>query len=62
VACRAAATIGVRLAGVDLLVDDEGRPVAVLEVNTAPGLHWHVLVAGEPYDVFSEVLGRLGDG
>jgi cyanophycin synthetase len=60
VARGAAAAIGVRLAGVDLLVDDDGRPVVVLEVNTAPGLHWHLLVAGEPFDVFSEVLSRLG--
>jgi cyanophycin synthetase len=58
----AASAVGIYLAGVDVLVDDSGRLVALLEVNTAPGLHWHQLVATEPYDVFSAVLTRLDGG
>jgi hypothetical protein len=59
VAVRAAAALGVHLAGVDVVVDAAGRPEVVLEVNTAPGLHWHQLVEADPYDVFVEVLKRL---
>jgi cyanophycin synthetase len=62
VAIRAAAAVGVQLAGVDLVIDADGEPVAVLEVNTGPGLHWHVLVDGPPYDPFAAVLAELEGG
>jgi cyanophycin synthetase len=43
---RAAAVLGVRLAGVDVITTDPSRPLletggAILEVNTHPGLHHH---------------------
>ena len=38
------------------MIDDGGEPLAVLEVNGAPGLHWHTLVTGEPFDPFVAVL------
>ncbi len=59
IASLAAEAVGVRLAGVDLVLDDTGAVAAVLEVNTTPGLHWHSLVNGEPYDVFVEVMRRV---
>ena len=55
----AADAIGVQLAGVDLVIDPDGAPVGVLEVNTGPGLHWHVLVEGEPFDPFAAILNEL---
>ncbi len=44
-ACAAAA-LGVRLAGVDIITEDPGVPLGeshgiILEVNTSPGHHWH---------------------
>jgi D-alanine-D-alanine ligase-like ATP-grasp enzyme len=49
-ASRAARAIGVRLAGVDVVAPDLGRPLAesggvILEVNGTPGLHHHYHVA-----------------
>jgi cyanophycin synthetase len=49
---RAAAALGVRLAGVDVITTDIERPLTetggvVNEVNTTPGLHWHYLVAAD---------------
>lgn len=49
-AARAAATVGLRLAGVDVVITDPGASLAaaggvVLEVNANPGLHYHYLVA-----------------
>jgi D-alanine-D-alanine ligase-like ATP-grasp enzyme len=46
----AAAAMGLRLAGVDLITLDPGRPLAeahgaILEVNGTPGLHYHYQVA-----------------
>jgi cyanophycin synthetase len=45
-AARAAAAVGVRLAGVDVITRDPGTALrrsggAVLEVNATPGLHYH---------------------
>jgi cyanophycin synthetase len=47
---RAAATLGLRLAGVDLISSDPGRSLAasggaIVEVNGTPGLHYHYLVS-----------------
>lgn len=56
VAVRSANVLGVRVAGVDLVIDEDDQPRAVLEVNTAPGLHWHELVVGEPFDAFSAIM------
>lgn len=49
-AARAVRVLGVRLAGVDLIAMDPSRSLkegqgAILEVNAAPGLHHHYLVA-----------------
>jgi cyanophycin synthetase len=49
-AARAASVVGLRLAGVDLITPDAGRPLAetggaVIEVNADPGLHHHYQVA-----------------
>lgn len=49
-ATRAVEAIGVKLAGVDLITTDPGRPLresggAILEVNGTPGLHYHYGVA-----------------
>ena len=55
-AIRVASTVGLAVAGVDLVVAPDGSPSGVIEVNTAPGLHWHVLVSGEAYDPFNAVL------
>lgn len=46
---RAAAAVGLRLAGVDLITPDPSRSLAdaggaILEVNGTPGLHYHYLV------------------
>lgn len=58
-AVQAAQALGVVLAGVDLVLDPEDKVLAVLEVNTCPGLHWHVLVNGEPAPIFDMVLSRF---
>jgi len=65
--CIAAARItGVRLAGVDVITSDAGRPLsetggAIIEVNAAPGLHhhYHVAAPSETTDVAVPVLERL---
>lgn len=56
VARRAAQAVGVQLAGVDVVLDDTGAALAVLEVNTGPGLHWHVLTSNDPFDPFRAIL------
>lgn len=47
---RAAGVAGLRLAGIDIVTTDVGRPLAetggaLIEVNGAPGLHYHYAVA-----------------
>ena len=47
---RAAALVGVRVAGVDIVTPDISRPLsnghgAIVEVNGTPGLHYHYQVA-----------------
>jgi cyanophycin synthetase len=61
----AAAIVGVRLAGVDVITTDprvsldESRGV-ILEVNTTPGLHLHVLVRNPQLPgVAARILDRL---
>jgi cyanophycin synthetase len=48
VGLRAAAAVGARLAGVDIITPDIGRPLedvggAVIEVNTTPGYYYHYM-------------------
>ena len=50
---RAAAVVGLRLAGLDLLTTDTRMSLAesggvIIDVNPAPGLHHHYLVADRP--------------
>jgi len=61
---RAAAAVGVRLAGVDVItpnphLDMQTGGGAVLEVNTTPGYHMHYFRRGEPCRVAEIVLMRL---
>lgn len=66
---RAAATVGVTFAGVDIITPDPSRPLdeaggVVLEVNTTPGFYSHYFRRGEPcavaVDVLRHLLGRPG--
>lgn len=68
VCARAAATLGVRLAGIDLISTDLEVPLeqtggVISEVNTTPGLHWHYLVAPgtPPVPVAESIARRLLD-
>ncbi len=61
---QAAAAVGVRLAGVDIITPDPSKPLgeaggAIIEVNTTPGLHYHYMVTGEPTPVALLILQRL---
>jgi D-alanine-D-alanine ligase-like ATP-grasp enzyme len=65
---EAAAQVGVRLAGVDLITPDLGRSLkesggVVIEVNGTPGLHYHYQVADEANatHVAVPILRRLLD-
>jgi len=67
-ACAAAAAaVGARLAGVDVITRDPGVPLAeaggvVLEVNTTPGHYYHYLRRGEGAPVAMMILQRLVRG
>ncbi len=62
VACKAAETLGLRYAGVDLILPD-GMPPVVLEVNTAPGLsNLYRQSPGEAAlveEIYAKVFGAL---
>lgn len=68
---RAAALLGLDVAGVDMVAEDIGRPIGgrhgvVIEVNAAPGIRMHHYPsAGKPRDVAARVVEYLfprGDG
>jgi cyanophycin synthetase len=61
---RAARTVGVRLAGVDVITPDPTVPLAesggvILEVNTTPGFHYHYHKSDGSFPVAVRVLERL---
>ncbi|HEV3417807.1 MAG TPA: hypothetical protein VG056_13360, partial [Pirellulales bacterium] len=61
---RAAAAIGVRLAGIDVITTDPSVPLAesrgvVLEVNPSPGHHCHYHKRDGVFHVAAEVLETL---
>jgi D-alanine-D-alanine ligase-like ATP-grasp enzyme len=61
---RAAATVGVRLAGVDVMTSDPSVPLAqsrgvILEVNASPGHHWHYHKRDGVFPVAEHVLEAL---
>ena len=58
-AVRAAAAVGARMAGVDLLPDLDRGGYTVLEVNAVPG--WRALAATTGVDVAAAVLAELRD-
>lgn len=64
----AARTIGLDIAGIDLVTDDISRPLsethgAIVEVNAGPGLLMHLKPAsGEPRDVGSAIVDHLYPG
>jgi cyanophycin synthetase len=63
-ATRAVATVGLRLAGVDVVTPDLGTGLtaargAVLDVNAPPGLHYHYLTANGASPVAVSILRRL---
>jgi cyanophycin synthetase len=63
----AAAALGVRLAGVDVITRDPGIPLpesggAVLEVNTTPGYYYHYMRKGGGTPVAAMILERLVAG
>jgi cyanophycin synthetase len=65
-AAEAAAAVGARLAGVDVITPDPSLPLAesggaICEVNTTPGYYYHYKTAGEPVPVALLILRRLCD-
>ena len=61
---RAAAAVGARLAGVDVITADPGAPLEevggiVGEVNTTPGYYFHYMTSGAPAPVARLILERL---
>lgn len=64
IAVQAAALLGLRFAGVDVITRDPTQPLAetggvVLEVNPGPGFHYHYNRAGEPFPVAEHVLRTI---
>jgi cyanophycin synthetase len=60
----AAAAVGARLAGVDVITPDPGAPLAdvggiIGEVNTTPGYYFHYMTSGAPVPVALLILERL---
>ena len=61
---RAAAAVGARLAGVDVITPDPGAPLeqvggVVGEVNTTPGYYFHYMTSGAAAPVARLILERL---
>lgn len=61
---RAAAAVGVRLAGVDVITTDPSVPLArsggvIGEVNTTPGFYYHYRRTGEPFRVAEHILRHV---
>jgi glutathione synthase/RimK-type ligase-like ATP-grasp enzyme len=61
---QAAAAVGARLAGVDVITADPSVSLAesggvIVEVNTTPGFYYHYMTAGEPVPVALLILQRL---
>ena len=63
---RAAQTLGIRLAGLDVITSDVGVPLeqsggAIIEVNSSPGLHYHYQVKNveDQVPVAVPILRRL---
>ena len=64
VGAEAAAAVGVRLAGVDVITRDPSLPLfgsggAVIEVNSGPGLYYHYMKAETGVPVAAMILERL---
>ncbi len=64
---RAARAIGARLAGIDIITSDPGRPLSetggvILEVNTTPGYHYHYHKLDGRFPVAEYVLKRIFNG
>ncbi len=62
----AAAAVGARLAGVDVITPDASLPLndaggAICEVNTTPGYYYHYKTSAEPVPVATLILRRLCD-
>lgn len=61
---RAAAAVGVRLSGVDVITPDPSLPLeevggVVIEVNTTPGYYYHYYKRGGPTPVATMILERF---
>lgn len=58
---RAAAAVGARLAGVDVIVGTGQAEPVVIDVNTTPGYYYHYRRRGAPVRVASVILRRALD-
>ena len=61
---HAAAALGVKLAGIDIITSDPSRPLTevggvILEVNTTPGFYYHYHRTGAPSTIAVDVLNYL---